>query len=177
LSFWVVLYLAMLSLTLWAGTRYRSPIEPALIILAAPVLAGGWQRPTTGTALLAVVTTAAALAIVATSLGPLVTARTNYGVDRWPIMPDETAQFTGSAGVNVVHAERLGFVLDSPATQQAPEVVTVRVSIDRRQVGQFSMLSNEPKLVRYPLRQPNAYLELTAQTADGRPANMRLRVD
>jgi hypothetical protein len=30
----------------WWLARYRSPIEPALIILAATVLAGGWQRPT-----------------------------------------------------------------------------------------------------------------------------------
>jgi hypothetical protein len=177
LSFWVMLYLAMLSLTLWAGTRYRSPIEPALIILAATVFAGGWQRPTPGAAVIAAVITVGALAIVATSLGPLVAARPNFGVDRWPIMPDETAQFTGTAGVNVVHAERLGFMIDGAAPHQPPEVVTVRVSIDGRQAGQFSMMTSEPKRLRYPLKQPDAYLELTARTADGRAAVMRLRMD
>ena len=90
LALWVVLYLAMLSLTLWAGTRYRSPIEPALIILAATVLAGGWQRPTLATGGVAAVMTAGAIAIIAMSLEPVVTARASYGVDRWPVISDET---------------------------------------------------------------------------------------
>ena len=178
LSLWVVMYLAMLSLTLWAGTRYRSPIEPALIILAAPVLAGGWRRPSLVTAGLAAIMAAAAAGIIAVNLGPVVTARTNYGVDHWPVISDETARFDGAAGVNVIPTETLAFVLDSAApNQESTQVVTVGVAIDGRQVGQFSMTTAQPKHLRYPLKQQDTYLELTAQAADGRPAAMRLRME
>jgi dolichyl-phosphate-mannose-protein mannosyltransferase len=177
LSLWVVLYLAMLSLTLWAGTRYRSPIEPALIILAATVLAGGWQRPSPATATVAAVMAAAAAGIIAMNLGSIVTARTNYGVDHWPAISDETARFEGAAGVNVIQSETLAFMLDSATPNQSTEIVTVKVAIDGRQANQFSMTTAEPKHLRYPLKQPGAYLELTAQTADGRPAVMRLRME
>ena len=147
LALWVVLYLAMLSLTLWAGTRYRSPIEPALIILAATVLAGGWQRPTLATGGVAAVMTAGAVAIIAMSLEPVVTARANYGVDRWPVMSDETARFEGSAGVNVIQSDTLAFMLDGATLNQAPEVVSVTVAIDGRHAGQFSMSTAQPKRV------------------------------
>ena len=176
LALWVVLYLAMLSLTLWAGTRYRSPIEPALIILAATALAGGWQRPTLATGAVAPVMTAGAVAIIAMSLEPVVTARANYGVDRWPVVSDETARFEGAAGVNVIPSGTLAFVLEA-ATPDQSEVVTVKVTIDGRQAGEFSMTTAQPKHLRYPLRQPGAYLELTAQAAHGAPAAMRLRLE
>ena len=68
-------------------------------------------------------------------------------------------------------------MLDGATPNQAPEVVSVTVAIDGRQAGQFSMSTAQPKRLRYPLKQPAAYLELTAQTANGAPVAMRLRLE
>ena len=58
-----------------------------------------------------------------------------------------------------------------------PEVVSVTVAIDGRQAGQFPMSTAQPKRLRYPLKQPAAYLELSAQTANGASVAMRLRLE
>jgi hypothetical protein len=41
LALWVVLFVALVSLMLWAGGRWRLPIEPVCIVLSAVVVAGG----------------------------------------------------------------------------------------------------------------------------------------
>lgn len=148
-----------------------------MLLSSLAIIAVYFAAKALATAGIAAVTTVGALAIVATSLGSLSAARPNYGVDQWPVIPDEMAQFQGAAGVNVVHMNTLGLLLSSATPAQASEAVTVKVSIDGRQAGQFSMMSTESRRVRYTLKQPEAYVELTAQTADGKPAVMRVRIE
>jgi hypothetical protein len=46
LGLWVLCAVVLTGLAAHGGARYRSPIEPFLIVLASIALAGGWRRVT-----------------------------------------------------------------------------------------------------------------------------------
>jgi hypothetical protein len=98
IALWPPIYLGLVALMLWAGTRYRAPAEPVLLTLACVVAAGGWRHPGRGALAAAAVATVAMLMLVGISAPSIVSARMNYGITATP-EPGEDVAFTGEMGV------------------------------------------------------------------------------
>jgi len=175
LLLWVALLLSMLALTSWAGVRFRAPAEPAMIVLAAVVLSGGWRRPRRAVLAGAIAVSALAGTLSMMNVKAVIQARANYGVDDWaPHMTE--ADFTGSAGLHVIVGKpRLSLLL--ARTERTPGgPVDVEVRFDGRLADRFRITEPHPQEVVYPMTQFGVvYLEVAA-TVEGRPAGLRLRV-
>jgi 4-amino-4-deoxy-L-arabinose transferase-like glycosyltransferase len=174
LALWVVLYITLVSLMLWAGGRWRLPIEPACVVLAAVVVAGGWARPRRlelAISALAVVVLAIAIAVSAPSV---LAARANYGVSTGPVGPDTTdLVVVGRAGVNVITVRTgmvVTFCIDPSLGQKEPVRVVIRLS--GRAIDELVIAGNEPRRVRYAVGPGVYYLELVATAADGSKATV-----
>jgi 4-amino-4-deoxy-L-arabinose transferase-like glycosyltransferase len=174
LALWVVLYIVLVSLTLWAGSRWRLPIEPACVVLAAVVVAGGWTRPrrlALASSALGVVLVAI---LIASSVPGVLAARANYGVSSGPIGPAATELVVvGRAGVNVIVGGGtivLTFRLDSSRAQKEPVRVVIRLS--GREVDNLLIAGDQPRQVRYVAEPGVWFLELVALAADGSDATV-----
>jgi hypothetical protein len=178
LGLWILQYVVLLALTLWAGTRYRSPIDPAAIALAAVVVAGGWHRPTRLSVASASLGVAAVALTIGLSLPATLDARANYGVGAWAPHGSADATFSGRAGLNVIgRVPALVFSLQDVSEQGAQGDVRVEIRLDRQLVDAVSLMGSEPRQLSYALKEPGLhYLELTATAADGRQRLIRIRL-
>jgi hypothetical protein len=99
---WALINIGIAALGGFGGARLRQPFEPLMLVLAAAVLAGAWQRPPRlWLAVAAAGALVAALAVVP-QIPRSLAARADYGVS-WPSVLDRPAgQMTGAAGFNVL---------------------------------------------------------------------------
>jgi 4-amino-4-deoxy-L-arabinose transferase-like glycosyltransferase len=162
LTLWVFLLLTMLALTLWAGMRFRAPVEPALMVLGAAFLSGNWRSFSRASVLAAGCVSLAAAVLVAFSLPAVVAARANYGTAPWHVGQSTTTSFLGSAGINVaVPTRELIFAL-RPTQGAADRQVALAVFINGSPADR-SVVRGTPRLLRYKLRAPGVvYLEVFA---------------
>lgn len=176
LAMWPPVYLLLVSTMLWAGTRYRAPIEPVLITLAAAVIAGGWRRPGAAAMTAAAVVSAILLSLVAASAASVLGARANYGTARWPT-DDGVVTAPGSLGMYVTCSTPVLTFTVEPLAGNANGPVTVDLRLDGRSADRLT-LGDGPKTVRYALDAPKRlYLEVRGVDGHGRPAALRLRIE
>jgi 4-amino-4-deoxy-L-arabinose transferase-like glycosyltransferase len=178
LALWVVLYSASVSVMLWAGGRWRLPIEPACLALAAVVAAGGWVRPKGAVLALAAAASVVIGITLAFSLPDVLAARANYGVPSGPVGPALTdLVVVGRAGVNVLTAQpAIALTLRVDPTAKQPQPVHVVVKLSGRQAGEFLVGGIEPRRVMYAVDPGVCYLELIATAADGSAATVAITV-
>jgi 4-amino-4-deoxy-L-arabinose transferase-like glycosyltransferase len=174
LAWWLVMYIALVALTLWGGGRWRLPIEPACIVLAAVVVAGGWTRPRPRALTISVSAVVLLAILIGWSLPDVLAARANYGVSAGPIGPATTELVVvGRAGVNVV-LRRAAIVvtlrLDPARGQKEPVRVVIRLA--GREVDNLLLTGDQPRRVRYVLSPAVWFLEFVATAADGSDATV-----
>ena len=176
LALWVVLYAASVAVMLWAGGRWRLPIEPACLALASVVAAGGWVRPRRFILVLAAAASVAVGVALALSLPDVLATRANYGVAAGPVGPAPTEiVVAGRAGVNVVTAGpaiTLTLRLNPPVGQ--PEPVRVVIRLSGRPADELLVSGDQPRLATYAVDPGVYYLELMASTADGSAATVAI---
>ena len=175
LLLWVLQHLGMLVLTLWAGARFRAPIEPALIVLASVFLAGSWQRPRLAVAVGAVILSLTAGVFVARNLESVANGRANYGVHSWQIGQSTSAAFVGRAGVHLAVTRPELTLSFTPAEQSAIRPVEITVHIDGRHAGSFFGRTGAPIVLHYQLEQPGMRFVEVIATSNRDPIGMVLR--
>jgi 4-amino-4-deoxy-L-arabinose transferase-like glycosyltransferase len=168
LALWPPMHLCLVALMIWAGTRFRAPVEPALLTLAAVVAAGEWRRPGRLAGSLAVTATLVLAAFVAASWPSIVTARANYGIETGPSL-DADVRFVGSMGAYV---SSTGKALAIALRSDAPADVTVFVDGKKADVFTLGGTAERQYMFDAPKR---VYLEVTA-TSGGHPAATVLRL-
>ena len=151
LGLWIAVHLLFTALAGYGGPRFREPIEPLLFVLAACVVAGGWQRATrrsvVGVALLSATLAWPGVRTLPYSLS----SHADYGVGVWSTTDDGRASSTT--------APQSGFNLRSPRTGEiefrlwalqpgdgAEQVVEMR--IDGVRVADVEV-GQRPRRVRY----------------------------
>ena len=166
---WILQSTILQALVMWAGLRYRAPIEPAIIVLAAVVIAGQWSRPRWGRAAVAAVVFLAAGASLAANADAF-QARANYGVDAWPPAQGSTSTFTGAAGLRSML--RGGEVSLMVQTQGSTET-SLTVRLDGRLIDTVVLPPGEPRTLIYRDAGRGAgYLELDARGPAGESARV-----
>jgi 4-amino-4-deoxy-L-arabinose transferase-like glycosyltransferase len=176
LALWVVLYSASVSVMLWAGGRWRLPIEPACLALAAVVAAGGWVRPKRVVLVLAAAASVVVGIALAFSLPDVLAARANYGVTSGPVGPAPTdLVVVGRAGVNVLTAQpAIALTLRADPAMGQSEPVRVVVRVSGRQADEVLVVGDQPRRVTYVVDPGVYYLELVASAADGSAATVAI---
>jgi hypothetical protein len=171
LALWPPIYLGLVALILWAGTRYRAPAEPVLLTLAAVVAASGWKRPARTSLAIGAAVSVVLLLLLTPSVPSMVAARANYGVEEEPVSGSDVA-FGGAMGAYVTcHRNALVFSLRSTSTGDA----SVEVRVDGKEADAFTFHGTVQR--RYPLDAPKRlYLEVAA-VSGGSPAPLAIRLD
>jgi len=167
-ALWIPLLLALSVVAGYAGARYRSPIEPHLIVLASAALAGGWRK---GSKLWLVVGVAGSLAVAAIVLPQVprsLAAHAEYGVAPWNgMVPGAATTAKGAAGVNLL--PRSGTIEFSVALAQGDRVVPAAVWLNGRRAATIS-LRVEPHVVTLTSAAPGlSYVEIEPIPSDGQP--------
>lgn len=178
-AIWIAQYLGLLSLMLWSGTRFRSPVEPTLIVLAALVVVGRRRSPGRP-ALVAAAATSCLVAIgMGMSLSTTLPARPNYGVESWdPVLSRDTT-FTHGAGLNVLATTSVLTLTLEDASPPRPGVAAfvVDVRVNGRRVESVAMHDGASQTVRYVLPNPGlVYVELTIAESDRTPVALHVRL-
>lgn len=171
LLLWILSLCFLLALTMWAGLRFRAPIEPAMIVLASVALAGAWVRPRFLVACTAVVLTIGAATTLFLNVGSLLSARPSYGVDVWPPPSGGMVTVAGSAGLRTDLGSTGGrlFVEGRDKTE-----TRLSVSIDGRVIDVLTLQFGETRDLAYRGLDGFPYLELDARTPAGQPAAVAL---
>jgi hypothetical protein len=172
LLIWILQLGFLLALTMWAGVRFRAPIEPAAIVLASVALAGAWAKPRWTALLGAVAVFAGITASLVANAGPVLRTRPSYGVDAWPPLPGAAATFKGAAGVRTV-LDRGDVWLTVEVRDGVEALLTVRMN--GREVDEVSLPPGQLRVLTYRDAQASdGYIELEARTANGEPASVAL---
>ena len=174
---WVIIVVALSTLSTYGGVRYRSPFEPHLIALASVVLAREWRRPSRPALLTAALAAVALGSMLAVQLPRVARGRANYGLTRWTDTDvSRRASARGSFGLNVL---RRAGVLElqvsalEPVSLELPTRVSIRVN--GRHVADRLLVTPEPLPVRF--MQPGtglSYVEISATDAAGKPARVAI---
>jgi 4-amino-4-deoxy-L-arabinose transferase-like glycosyltransferase len=129
---WAAINVAIASLGGFSGARLRAPFEPFMIVLAAVVIAGGWQLRKRWL-IPAIALSAAIGAAVLPQLPRSLAAWPDYGVD-WPsIWVRDSGAILGPAGVNIpAFAGRAEFSL---GRGEVPDHRAERLAVDVRGGG------------------------------------------
>ena len=133
LALWPPLLVVLSVIAAYAGARYRSGLEPHLIVLASAVLVGGWRRPATIWLALALCGCLGMAAVVLPQVPRSLAARAQYAIAPWnPTVPGSSTTATGSAGLNIL--PRAGSVTFSIALVDGTRTDPVRavVRVNRR---------------------------------------------
>jgi hypothetical protein len=177
LLLWTGINIGIASLGGFGGARLRVPFEPLLLVLAAVVLTGGWQRPRAvwlGAA-------AAVTILMGFTLVPQVprslAAWPDYGVE-WPsIFSRHGGRFTGAAGFSVFAPSGVAeFSATAPADPAAAQV-TVSAGTNGVRLATADLGPGETRRFRTLCRPGLAFIEVAARrTADGAPATVAISV-
>ena len=105
-ALWLPELVALSAIAGYAGARYRSPVEPHLIVLASACLAGAWRPAGKLWIALGVAGSVLVGAIVLPQVPRSLAARAQYGVAAWNgMVPGATTTARGPAGVNLLPRE------------------------------------------------------------------------
>ena len=175
---WIVLNITLTTLSGFGGARLRAPFEPHMIVLAGVVLAGRYQRRSSGwlglSFLLAVVSMLTVLPQVPRSLR----ARADYGVN-WtrPTRP-KTTPIEGRVGFNLLPTKgRVSFVVRVPDPVVPPTVVDIKVRLNGGLADDTQLVRRRRRFIyEWPERQV-VFVELTAtNSTTEEPENLILRL-
>lgn len=176
LVLWVVIVLVLTALSATGGVRYRSPIEPGLIVLASVVIAGAWRRPRPAGMLGAVAGTLVAGSLVVQQIPRVAEARANYGLVGWagPEVGWRAAAH-GAAGFNLLPnaTGSLEMVIDR-TEHGGPVQATIRV--DGHPIAERTLTSGPERIRLAPRHQGFHFIEVTATDASGNPAPVEIEV-
>jgi 4-amino-4-deoxy-L-arabinose transferase-like glycosyltransferase len=169
LLMWILQSTVLQALVMWAGLRYRSPIEPAVIVLASVAIAGQWSKPGWSRALVAalvLVAAGASLAANADAFQP----RANYGVNAWPPDRGATSTFTGGAGLRgMLRGGEVSLMVEAQGSAET----SITVRLDGRVIDSLILPPRQPRLLTYRDAGGGAgYLELEARSASGEAATV-----
>ena len=173
---WAVVNIGIAALGGFGGARLRQPFEPLMLVLAAVVLAGAWQKPPR--VWLAVAAAGALVAAVAVvpQIPRSLAARADYGVS-WPSVLDRPkGQMTGTAGFNVIATT--GAVTFHATGQEATSGVDLIVRANGRDVGAAHLEHGQSSPIQVPWPEVGmAFLDISAKRSDdGRPATVEIAV-
>jgi hypothetical protein len=170
LALWPPVVVALSVIASYAGARYRSGLEPHMIVLAAVVLSGSWRRPSRiwlGAAFCACL---AMSAIVLPQVPRSLAARAQYAITPWDgTAPGATTTATGASGLNIL--PRAGSVTFSIALVDGTRTEPVRavVWVNRQRAADAS-IGPSPQTVTVASARPGfAYVEIEPVTPAGQP--------
>lgn len=167
-ALWGGVNVGLLIMFAWNGVRYRAPVEPVLISLAAVTLAGSWSRAHWSAVVTALAVSVAIGTAVATSIPRTAAAAVTYGFRQW-VHADGLYQaiIVGEAGFGVyTGGGSLDLSLSVASLTPPGGPVRVRVFVDGRQAGQVTVRGKDQRL-RYVSARQFAYVKLLATFEDG----------
>lgn len=174
---WVVLVVALSTLSAFGGIRYRSPFEPYLVALASVVVARTWRRPGRTALCVSALIAVAAAAMLAVQLPRVVRGRANYGVKGWT--DTERGRRTwadGSLGLNVFPRDgALTFRL-YPLEPVSEQPTRISVRINGHNVADRLLSVAEPVELRFVQRHGGFHYVEIGATAAGQPARVGIEL-
>ena len=176
LVLWALVNIGIAALGGFGGARLRQPFEPLMLILAAVVLVGQWQRPPR--VWLAVATAGALVAALAVvpQIPRSLAARADYGVS-WPSVLDRPkGRMTGTAGFNVIATT--GAASFHATGQDAPAGIDLVVRANGRDVSTTHLETGQSAQIQVPWPDVGmAFVDVSARRSnDGRPATVEIAV-
>lgn len=174
LGAWALVHIVAVASMLWAGARFRFPVEPAALLLAAVAFSQRpqWSMPRRAT-VVALAGAALTAWLILLSVPGVVSLRAGYGVRRAPT-PEESVTFSSAMGAYVTCAQpALTISLEPLESVSRVEPAEVSVMIDGEPADRF-LLSTGRLVRRYGLHAPrHLFLEIRIS---GRPVSARLGI-
>ena len=161
LGLWIVVHVTFTALSGYSGHRFRSPLDFALIALAASALAGGWRPLSARRGLLALLVVVPMVLGAARSIGDSLQARAPYGVLEWPEDPRlPPTRVRAHSGFQVMSSEGRILILVARANDEGPNGPwTVGATVDRVPVARISVDAGF-SVLSAPYPTPRAFVEL-----------------
>jgi hypothetical protein len=162
LALWVLLAAVLTGLAAHGGARYRSPLEPFLIVLASVVLAGDWRRVTRRPLVGATVASLLMMWLVLPQIPTALAGHPEYGVmERHVVGGHPQLVVANEAGIHVTPSNgRIQFELAAAFSGARPLNVDIRV--DGVRVATADIVPGVPQDFDYLWKQPGtAFLEVS----------------
>jgi hypothetical protein len=175
LGLWVLTAVVLTGLAAHGGARYRSPLEPFLIVLASVVVAGGWRRVNPRLLASAGVGTLLLLWLVIPQVPGALAGSPEYGVlERHAVNGHPQLVVAEEAGVHVTPVNgRIQFEL---ATAAADRALNVEIRVDGSHVATADVVPGVHQELDYLWSQPGtAFLELSAAAVSGKSLRVTLK--
>jgi 4-amino-4-deoxy-L-arabinose transferase-like glycosyltransferase len=167
LGLWVPELLLLSSVAGYAGARYRAPMEPHLIVLAAVVVAGQWRPAGKASILLGLCGSLVIAALVLPQVPRSLAAHAQYGITPWDgTAPGASTVARGACGINVL--ARSGAValsvtlVDGDGTRRLP----VLVWLDGRRAANLT-IGGEPRALTLACGGPMCHVEFQPLVPEG----------
>ncbi len=178
LGLWIVLNITLTTLSGFGGARLRAPFEPHMIVLAGVVLAGHYERRSSGWLALSSVLALVSMVTVLPQVPRSLRARADYGVS-WtgPTRP-KTTPIEGRVGFNLLPAKgRVSFVVSLLDPAVLPTVIDIEVRLNGRLADDTQLVRRRRRFI-YEWPEPQVvFVELTATSSTTEePASLILRL-
>jgi hypothetical protein len=176
LALWVLTAVVLTGLAAHGGARYRSPLEPFLVVLGSVVLAGAWRPVTRQMLAGAGVTSLLLLWLVLPQVPAALTASPEYGVlGRHVANGQRQLVVAQEAGVHVIPVNgRIQFELASTTTGDRP--LNVEIRVDGSHVATADVVPGAQQQLDYLWSQPGtAFLELSSGPMSGGALRVTLK--
>ena len=177
LLLWTGINIGIASLGGFGGARLRMPFEPLLLVLAAVVVTGHWQRPRAVWLGAAVAVTILMGFTVVPQVPRSLAAWPDYGVE-WPsIFSRHEGRFTGAAGFSLLAPSGVAEFSATAPSDPAAATVTVSAGTNFVWLATVDLEPGETRQFRMLCRPGLAFIEVAAhRTADGSPATVAISV-
>lgn len=175
LGLWVLCAVVLTGLAAHGGARYRSPIEPFLIVLASIPLAGGWRRVTRPLFASAGVGTLLLLWLVLPQIPGALEGTAEYGVlERHAVNGHPQLVVAEEAGLHVTPMNgRIQFELTTATAGDRP--LNVEIRVDGSHVATADIVPGAQQKLDYLWSQPGtAFLELSSGAVTGKSLRVTL---
>jgi hypothetical protein len=175
LGLWVLTAVVLTGLAAHGGARYRSPLEPFLIVLASVVLAGAWRRVSPPLLASAGVGSLLLLWLVLPQVPGALAGSPEYGVlERHAVNGHSTLVVAEEAGLHVTPVNgRIQFEL---AAATADKPLNVEIRVDGSHVATADVVPGVQHELDYLWSQPGtAFLELSAASVTGKSLRVTLK--
>ena len=162
LALWVLFATVLTGLAAHGGARYRSPLEPFLIVLGSIVLAGGWRRVTRRPLVTASLVSLLLMWLVLPQIPSALAGYPEYGVmDRFVVDGQRQLVVRSEAGIHVTPVNgQVKFEMASASSADRPMNVEIRV--DGVHVATADVVPGVPREFDYLSSGPGAaFLELS----------------
>lgn len=173
---WALVNIGIAALGGFGGARLRQPFEPLMLVLAAVVLVGAWQRPSRTWLAVAGAGALVAAVVVVPQIPRSLAARADYGV-AWPSVLDRPkGRMIGTAGFNVLATT--GAATFDAIGQDAPAGIDLLVRANGRDVATTHLESGQRSPIHVPWPEVGmAFVDVSARRSDdGRPATLDIAV-